>query len=62
VRHPDAGGLVRFTRAGLSADGTQALLQFDYSWDALGGELSVLLLELQDGRWRLVHKEVLVIS
>ena len=61
-RNPACGGLLQLSRVGFSADGRQALLQVHYSWESLGGESSVVLLELADGDWRLVAKEVLVVS
>jgi len=50
-RYPDAAGLLRLSRPGLSAGGNQALIEVGWTKRALYGGGTLLLLECRDGVW-----------
>jgi hypothetical protein len=53
-RYPTAKGQFALSRAGISSDHRQAILEFDGLWDHYSGGSGLVLLMCKDGTWSLV--------
>ncbi len=56
-RFPDSPGIVRFSRVGFGADGTQALFYLSHTCGGLCGGGEYVVMERRDGRW-VIEKEI----
>lgn len=55
-KFPDCLGIVQFAPVGFSASKQQALVFVEHTWHAMGGKGELLLLEIEDGAWKVIAR------
>lgn len=60
--YPSAGGYVELSRVAFTPDGDEALVKLEVSCGSLCGSSTLLYLRRVDGRWRIMDRNVFVMS